>query len=210
MDSSLRGVAVPCVDVVHGVVCAEEEVSGVGGEDYGGVWFFEDVAAGDALFAGGDVVCEDGEVDGCVGIGFVAVAVFVDAATASLGVEDAVCAADGGDGHGADGALVVGAGVFGGEAGAAGGGFDDPFGVLCAEHDGGLAGEHPADGGLSGGVHGEVDAGGVEVAGGEGVEVVCLAHPDGLGLGVGGGEDEAGFMERGDGGVAEAGVEGAP
>ena len=139
LNVAVGGVAVPCVDVVHGVVGAEEEVAGVGGEDDGGVGFFEDIAAGDAVLGCCDVVGKDGEVDGGVGVGFVAVAVFVDAATASLGVEDAVCAPDGGYGHGAVVALVVVAGVLRGEAGAAGGGFDDPLGVHGAEHDDGLA-----------------------------------------------------------------------
>lgn len=158
MDVALCGVAMPCVDVVHGVVGAEEEVAGCGGENDGGVGFFEDVAAGDALFACCDVVCKDGEVCGGVGVGFVSVSVFVDASAASLCVEDAVCCAYGGYGHGAVVALVVGACVGGGEACAAGGGFDDPFGVHGAEHDDFVSGVHPADGGLGGGVHGEVDA----------------------------------------------------
>lgn len=106
--------------------------------------------------------------------------------------------------------MVVGAGVLWGEAGSARGGFDDPFGVHGAQHDDFVSGVHPADGGLGGGVHGEVDAGGVEVAGGEVVEVIGLAEPEGLGLGGGGGEDEAGFMECGECRVAVPGVEGAP
>ena len=130
----------------------------MGGEDDGCVGFGEDGSACDALFAGGDVVCKDGEVCGGVGVCFVAVAVFVDASAAAFGVEDTVCGADGGYGHGAVVALVVGAGVCGGEACAACGGFDDPLGVHGAEHDDFPAGEHPADGGLGGGVHGEVDA----------------------------------------------------
>lgn len=156
------------------------------------------------------MVGKDGEVDGGVGVGFVAVAVFVDAATASLGVEDAVCTADGRYGHGAVVALVVVAGVCRGEASASGGWLDDPFGVHGAKHDDRLAGEHPADRRLSGGVHGEMDAGGVQVARGEVVEVVGLTHPDCLWLGGGGGEDEAGFVESGEGREAVARVECAP
>ena len=45
---------------------------------------------------------------------------------------------------------------------------------------------------------------------GEVVEVVCSGEPDGLWLEVCGGEDEAGFMECGECGVAVASVEGAP
>lgn len=53
-----------------------------------------------------------------------------------------------------------------------------------------------------------MEAGGVEVAGGEVVEVVCAGGPYGLWLGGRGGEVEAGFVEGGEAWVACGGAEG--
>lgn len=126
------GVAVPGVDVVHCVVCHEEEVAGAGGEDGDALRFVEDGAAGDAAFGGGDVVCKDGEVFGGVAVEFVVVEVFVDAAFSAGAVNDGVVGEDGGL---LSGAVVAAAGdpcVLCGDGGFVAGG-DDPLGVFCAE-----------------------------------------------------------------------------
>lgn len=59
-DAACGFVAMPGVDVVHGVVGHFEELAARGGEADGAVGFFEDGAAGDAAFRLGDVVGEDG------------------------------------------------------------------------------------------------------------------------------------------------------
>lgn len=151
------GVAVPCVDVVHGVVGHEQELPAACGVGYIAVWFLGYGAACDAACCGGDVVCKDGEVAAGVAVLLVVVGVVVDAPAAALAVEDAPVCGDGGDAGGAAVAVVEDFCVGGGE-GCPVVGFDDPFCLYGAEHDDVGVGEQPADGGLGLGLHGEQHA----------------------------------------------------
>lgn len=201
--------AVPCVDVVVGVVGHEGHSAicqGVGSDTER---LAQQCAAGDAATLGEDVVCEDGEVLRDEGVLGVVEGELVEAAGASLAIEEAVGSGGGGDVSRAD-AAMIGDADAGGCHGAAGGGLYDPFAIFGAQLDGGASRYDPADGSLRLGGHGEVHGGIVSGAGGEVVEVVCAGEPEGLWLQVGGGEHEAGLVEACEGGVPVASVEGTP
>ena len=135
LDVAVGGPAVPCVDVVVGVVCHEGKCSVCKGEDGGAMGFAEDCSAGDAAALGEDVVCEDGEVCGDEGVLCVVIGELVEASGSAFAVEESVCGGDGGDVCGADAAVVDDA-CGGWGDGTACGGLDYPLSVFCAELDG--------------------------------------------------------------------------
>ena len=198
----------PSVNLLVGIVGHESERAVRQNEDGTRVGLALHGAGDDATCLGSDVVSKDGEVCGGVGIGVPVEAVLVKATRATLDVEDAVDGLDGGDVGGADTPVVDNAGGGGSDAFAAG--VDYPLGILRAEHDDLATREHPAYIRLGCGGHGEIESGGVEFARLEVVEVVCSRHPYGLWLGFGSCENEAGFVDAGEGREAEARVEGAP
>lgn len=205
--ASFCGIAMPCVDVVHGVVGHEQQLPAACGVGYVAVGFLGYGAACDAACRCGDVVGEDGEVAAGVAVLLVVVGVVVDAPAAAFAVEDAAVCGDGGDAGGASVAVVEDFGVGGGE-GCPVVGFEYPFRIHGAEHDDVGMGEHPADGGLGLGLHGEEHSVIVQFACGEVGQVVCAGEPEGLRLFARGGEDEAALVQGGYAGVAVAGVEG--
>lgn len=208
LDGAVCGVTMPSVYLLVGVVGHERERAVRQHENGTRVRLALHGAGDDATCLGCDVVSKDGEVCGGVGVGVPVIAVLVEATRATLDVEDAVDGLDGGYVGGADTSVIDNAGGGGGDAFTAG--VDNPLCILRAEHDDLATREHPAYVRLCGCGHGEVEGGGVEFACGEVVEVVCSRHPDGLGLGFGGSEDEAGLVNAGEGGVTEAGIESAP